>query len=148
MEVYRRMGARWRYTAATLPRHFRYPQDDRQSRRSNGLDTRKHRKQTTFQNTHFLQRFGRNDFKEISRREVAASVKYLLKYIEKSGERLSYGGKLPTYFISDLVDEDIICGYGEEERKVILKDDFKCFDEGLFMGKVSPEVIEKMPKAN
>jgi len=57
--------------------------------------TKSHRMQTTFQNTHFTKHFGRNDFKSLNRQEdVMQSVRYLLKYIEKSNERLVYGGKL------------------------------------------------------
>lgn len=112
-------------------------------------DTRKHRKQTTLQNTHFLETLGRNDFKEICVRNVERSVRYLLKYIEKSGEKLIYGGKLPTYFVSDILDEDIICPCGVDDKKVILADHFTCIDsDGVVHGKVSPEVIEQMPKSN
>ena len=71
-----------------------------------------------------------------------------MKYIEKSGERLIYGGKLPTYFESDILDEDVICHYGKDDRKAILADDFTCMVEGEVIGTVSPEVIEKMPKVN
>ncbi len=110
--------------------------------------TTSHRKQVTYQNTHFLKHFGRNDFKKIDSREVSQTVKYLLKYIEKSGERMVYGGKLPTYFVSDITDEDVLCGCGNEERKIVLADDFTCWKEGEYMGKVSPEVISQMPKAN
>lgn len=111
--------------------------------------TKRHRKQTTFSNTHFLKQFGRNDFKEISNRDLAHAVNYILKYIEKSGERLVYGGYLPTYFKSNVLSNDIICGYGEEEKKIILADDFTCIDDnGVVVGKVSPEVIEEMPKVN
>lgn len=113
-------------------------------------DTRKHRKQTTFQNTHFLNKFGRNDFKEICEKNVERSVKYLLKYIEKSGERLIYGGDLPTYIKSSILDEDIVCPTGIDDKKVILFDDFTCIDsDGVVRGKASsPEVLEQMPKAN
>lgn len=112
-------------------------------------DTKKHRKQTTFQNTHFLKYFGRNDFKELCPKDIDKSVKYLLKYIEKSGERLVFGGKLSTYIVSNILDSDVICGYGVDEKKVILADDFTCIDDdGVVMGKVSPEVIAKMPTAN
>ena len=71
-----------------------------------------------------------------------------MKYIEKTGEKLVYGGKLPTYFQSDVLDEDILCPYGIDDRKAILADDFLCIKDGEIMGKVSPEVIEKMPKVN
>lgn len=111
--------------------------------------TKSHRMQTTYQNSHFLKHFGRNDFKLLERQEdIMQSVKYLLKYIGKSGERLIYGGKLPTYFRSDILDEDIACGYGVDERKLLLFDNFTCIDEGVLMGKVSPEVIAQMPKCN
>lgn len=111
--------------------------------------TKQHKMQTTFQNTHFLKEFGRNDFEPLGRKEeVTQSVRYLLKYIEKSGEKLIYGGKLPTTFDSDILDEDVICGYGVDDRKLILSDNFTCITDGEIMGKVSPEIIEKMPKSN
>ena len=69
-----------------------------------------------------------------------------MKYIEKSGERLIYGGKLPTYFESDVMDDDILAPYGIDDRKAILADDFTCMVDGEVIGKVSPEVIAKMPK--
>lgn len=111
--------------------------------------TKQHKMQTTFQNTHFLKEFGRNDFKPIEiPRDITQSVKYLLKYIEKSGEKLVYGGKLPTYFNSDILDEDIACPYGVDDKKLLLFDSFRCIDEGEILGTVSPEIIKKMPKCN
>lgn len=111
--------------------------------------TKSHRMQTTFQNTHFQKYFGRNDFKELCRQEdIMQSVRYLLKYIEKSNERLVYGGKLPTYFVSDILDDDIICPYGVDGRKAILFDNFTCIDEGCIVGQASEEVIKQMPKCN
>ena len=111
--------------------------------------TKDNRMQTASQNTYFLERYGRNDFQKlILPHEVGESLKYLMKYIEKSGERLVYGGKLPTYFESDVLDEDIIVPYGIDDRKAVLADDFLCMVEGEIMGRVSPDVIEKMPKVN
>ena len=112
-------------------------------------DTRNHRMQTTYQNTHFLKHFGRNDFKDIATQDdVADAAKYITKYLEKSGERLVYGGKLPTYFLSDVLDEDVACPYGVDDRKVLLFDNFTCMNEGEILGKVSKEVIEQLPKSN
>ena len=112
-------------------------------------NTKDHRMQTAHQNTYFLKRYGRNDFQPLgSPEEVQHSLGYLMKYIEKSGERLVYGGKLPTYFESDVADEDILAPYGIDDRKAILADDFLCMVDGEVIGKVSPEVIAKMPKAN
>ena len=111
--------------------------------------TKDNRMQTASQNTYFLERYGRNDFQKlILPHEVGESLGYLMKYIEKSGERLVYGGKLPTYFESDVLDEDIIVPYGIDDRKAVLADDFLCMVEGEIMGRVSPDVIEKMPKVN
>ena len=111
--------------------------------------TKDHRMQTAHQNTYFLERYGRNDFQALgSPMEVQHSLGYLMKYIEKSGEHLIYGGNLPTYFVSDVMDEDVICPFGIEDRKAILADDFLCMVDGEVMGKVSPEVVAKMPKAN
>ncbi|MCM1441686.1 MAG: hypothetical protein NC131_21125 [Roseburia sp.] len=111
--------------------------------------TKQHKMQTTFQNDHFLKQFGRNDFKELGRKEeISQSVRYLLKYIEKSGERLIYGGKLPTYFNGDILDDEIICDYGVDGRKKLLADNFTCIVDGEILGTVSPEIIEKMPKSN
>lgn len=112
-------------------------------------DTVSHRKQTTYQNTHFLKHFGRNDFKVLSPYDIDRSVRYILKYIEKSGERLCYGGKLPTYFVSSILDDDVLCPYGIADKKLLLFDDFTCIDDdGVVMGKASPEVIKQMPKSN
>lgn len=111
--------------------------------------TKDRRMQTARQNTYFLERYGRNDFQPLgSQEEVRHSLRYLMKYIEKTSEKLVYGGKLPTYFQSDVLDEDILCPYGIDDRKAVLADDFLCIKDGEIMGKVRPEVIKKMPKVN
>ena len=110
--------------------------------------TKNHRMQTTYQNTYFLERFGRNDFEEINPQNLSQSISYITKYIEKSGERIVYSKNLPTYFISDILDDDIVCTIGQKDRKLLLFDDFLCIDEGVVMGKVSPEVISQMKKSN
>lgn len=112
-------------------------------------DTRNHRMQTTLQNTHFLKYFGRNDFKPICHPDdISSAVKYITKYMEKSGERLVYGGKLPTFFKSDILEDDIACPIGIDDRKALLFDNFTCINEGEIIGKVSKEVIDQMPKCN
>lgn len=108
-----------------------------------------HKRQIIMQNTYFNDKFGRNDFNELSvRREITDSARYLMKYIEKSGEKLIYSRNIPTYFRSDIMDEDVLCTIGQEDRKLLLSDDFNCWDEGCLIGKVSPEVIREMPKCN
>ena len=108
-----------------------------------------HRLQTTLQNTYFNERFGRSDFEPITDRTLLGNATaYLMKYIEKSGEKLVYSRGLPTYFISDIMEEDIICPIGQEDRKLLLFDDFTCWDEGCKIGEVSPETIQQLRKSN
>ena len=76
------------------------------------------------------------------------SINYMVKYIEKSGEKLIYSKGLPQYFISDIADEDVICPYDENESKYVLNDNFTCYDYGEEIGIVSDEVIERLRKCN
>ena len=111
------------------------------------FDTRKKRMQTVQQNTFFAKRFGRNEFRPIHHvSEMPQAVKYLVKYIEKSGGKLIYSRGLYQYFVTDIMDEDIVCPYGLEDRKILLFDSFGCWKDGEYIGKVSPETIEKLPK--
>lgn len=105
--------------------------------------------QKTVQNTYFNERFGRSDFEAIqSVYSLDSSIRYILKYIEKGGARIVYSRNLPQYFVSDIMDDDVCSTIGQEDRKLLLFDSFTCWDEGCLIGKVSPEVIAQMPKAN
>ena len=114
----------------------------------NDYNFKSHRRITTVQNTYFNERFGRNDFEKIEdHRRIGGALAYLIKYIEKSGERIVYSRGLPQYFISDIMDDDIACPFGLEDRKLLLFDDFACWDEGEYVGPVSKETIEKLRKS-
>ena len=111
--------------------------------------TKNHCRQTTLCNSHFLKHFGRNDFRPISEQDdITHAGNYIIKYLEKTGERLVYGGKLPTYFVSDLLESDILCMTGIDDRKAVLSDTFACIKDGEYIGPVSRETIEQMPKCN
>lgn len=108
-----------------------------------------HKRQTTIQNTYFNEKFRRCDFEKIDdNRKMVAAVAYILKYIEKSGERIVYSRGLPQYFISDILPEDVVMKVGQEEKKLLLFDDFKCIDEGCIIGTVCEDTIKQMPKSN
>lgn len=108
-----------------------------------------HKRTTTVQNSYFNERFGRSDFKKIEHRnKMSDGITYLMKYIEKTEEKIVYSKGLYQYFISDIMDEDVVCTIGQEDKKLLLFDDFNCWDEGCFIGKVSPEVIAQMRKCN
>ena len=113
-------------------------------------NTRTHRMQDSYQSTYFNNRFGRSDFEELDYYEIklGGALSYIMKYIEKTGEKIVYSKNLPQYFISDILEEDIICRIGQEDKKLLLFDDFHCLDEGVLMGRVCPEVISQMRTAN
>lgn len=108
-----------------------------------------HKRQITLQSDYFNSRFGRSDFAMINTQdEKSQMVAYIVKYLEKSGEKIIYSKGLPQYFISDIMDEDVACPFGVEDKKLLLFDNFSCWDEGCYMGQVSPEVIAQMRKVN
>lgn len=112
-------------------------------------NTTARRIQKTAQNTHFLKVFGRNDFREIAiDREIMYAMRYIMKYMEKTGEKLVYSRGLPTYFISDIMDDDIVATIGAGDKKLLLFDNFNCFNEGCLIGEVSSETIEQLRKCN
>lgn len=113
--------------------------------------TKRRRREKSIQNSFFNERFGRSDFSAVNNiYEIGDSIKYMLKYISKNDEKVVYSRGLKTYFVSDILDEDIICPMGDEEHgfKYILSENFTCIRDGEIMGKVSPDVIEQMPRAN
>jgi guanyl-specific ribonuclease Sa len=63
--------------------------------------TKNRRMQTTFQNSYFTERFGRNDFEPIDTVDLASTASYLLKYIEKSGERIVYSNDGLIFYTED-----------------------------------------------
>ena len=122
-----------------------------QLEKHNDFNFKTHNRQITNQNTFFNERFGRSDFNAIAHQsEVEDSVYYMLKYITKNDERVVYSKGLKSYIVADILDEDIVCPYGNEEHeyKFVLADNFTCISYGEILGKVSPEIIEQMPKSN
>lgn len=111
------------------------------------FSTRK--RQITRQNSYFNERFGRSDFEPIEdKRMLGGAIAYIVKYLEKTGEKIVYSKGLPQFFVSDIMEEDVACPFGLEDKKLLLFDDFVCWDEGVSMGKVSKQTIAQMPKAN
>ena len=113
--------------------------------------TKRHRREKSVQNSYFNEKFGRSDFSAVNNvYEVSDSIKYMLKYISKNNKKVVYSRGLKTYFVSDILDNDIVCPMGDEEQdfKYILAENFTCIKDGEIIGKVCPEVIEQMPRAN
>ena len=115
----------------------------------NDYNLRTHRRQITYQNPYFNSRFGRSDFEEINTQaDLNEMMRYIIKYLEKTGEKLIYSKGLPQFFISDILDEDVAGRIGIEDKKLLLFDDFSCWDQGEYIGQVSPTVISKLRKVN
>ncbi len=109
----------------------------------------KHRRLITVQNTYFNDRFGRCDFEKIEGYgKLGEALAYIMKYIEKSGEKIVYSKGLPQFFISDIMTEDVVCNIGMEDSKLLLYDDFRCWDEGVLVGRVGADTIQKLRKSN
>ena len=116
---------------------------------TNDYNFSEHKRKITNQNIYFIERFGRNDFEPIDdKTRMGEAMAYLMKYMEKSGEKIVYSKGMNQYFISDIIEEDIVCTIGMEDQKFLLFDDFSCWDEGVYMGQVSKEVIAQMRKVN
>ena len=111
--------------------------------------TKTHQMQITHQNIFFLERFGRNDFSKIENaNHTQEAIMYMLKYIRKTGEKVIYSKHLQTFFITDILEDDVVCTIGQEDRKILLFDNFRCLDfsTGEVLGTVSKELIDKLPK--
>ena len=116
-------------------------------------NTEKHCMQTQLVNSYFGERFGRTTFEPIEPQELDFSLNYILKYIEKTGEKIVYSKGLFMYFQSDISDDDVIMKMSNEHPeqrcdKFILFDNFTCMDDGEIIGTASAETIEKMPHCN
>ncbi len=87
--------------------------------------TREHKMITTHPNTFFEGRFGRNDFSPIDKRELRSgnTLSYILKYIEKTDERIIYSRGIPTDFIMDINKDDIAAEMTDFVLKMVLFDD-------------------------
>ena len=116
---------------------------------TNDYNFKSHRRQKTVQNSYFVDKFGRCDFEEIEGKgKLGEALRYIIKYIEKSGEKIVYSRGLPQYFISDIMTKDVVTTVGLEDIKLLLYDNFKCWDEGVLVGTVSAKTIKRLRKSN
>jgi len=116
----------------------------------NDYDKKNNKRQITVQNTYFNERFGRTDFEELDSvlMQQGNAMSYLTKYIAKTEERLVYSRGLHMYIISDITDDDVVCRCGLEDKKLLLFDNFTCWDEGELIGEMSPETKKRLRTSN
>ena len=151
---WRYMGV-WERGGETNRLHFHALVRVPQGRLNGTLETKtdfnfktKHLRRTT-QHSYFNKKFGRTDFEPIIDNDMAyyAAIEYILKYVEKSGEKIVYSRKLPMYVISDINADDVLCRVGIEGRKLVLWDKFGCWDEGEYLGAMSEDTKKRMRTA-
>ena len=111
------------------------------------------RQKTYMQNTFFAERFGRNEFDDISYSNVdyGKAIGYVMKYMEKQNTKAVYSRGLYEYFHSDIIGTDVVAKMetiNENDNRLILAPNFTCIDEGAFIGEVSEETIAKLPKSH
>lgn len=85
---------------------------------------KKHKMIVRHENDFFL-KFGRNDFAKLNRKSLAQgkTLDYILKYITKTNERIVYSRGIPSDFIDDISDEDIVGEFEDFVLKFVLFDD-------------------------
>ena len=87
--------------------------------------TKQKRMQTTIQNTHLNEKFGRTDFEEIIvTQQITQCFYYIKKYMEKSGEKLIISRNCPTHFNMSVFEEETFCTMQFNEHKYIMFPDF------------------------
>ena len=81
--------------------------------------------QITHSNDFFALSFGRNDFEELSEMELknGQTLNYILKYIEKTGERIYYSRRIATQVCKVLPKKDIVGTLKDFVLKFVLFDD-------------------------
>lgn len=87
--------------------------------------TRQAKMQTRSESEFFALAFGRNDFEEITMDELrhGKTLEYILKYIEKTGERVVYSRGIPTQVCKVLPANDIVGKLQDFMTKYVLFDD-------------------------
>ena len=109
--------------------------------------TKHHKMQITHPNSFFEERFGRNDFEILSEAELrrGTTMQYLLKYLEKTEERIIYSRGIPTEFYKEINDNDVICEMVDFVTKWILFNDVIDYEEDVKHTKKSSHLLYQEP---
>ena len=70
------------------------------------------------------------------------------KYLEKTGDKIVYSKGLPQYFVTDIAEDDVATRIGLDDRKLLLFDNFACYNKQQYVGTVSKDTIQKLPTSN
>jgi hypothetical protein len=80
---------------------------------------------TRYANTFFDDAFGKSDFQELNPilLKRGGTLKYLVKYIVKTGEKIVYSRGIPAEVLVELAGSDIVGEYLDYVTKYVLFDD-------------------------
>ena len=89
--------------------------------------TKRHRMQTAHINDWFEKRFGRNDFTEIADIDIhrGNTLEYILKYIEKTGERIIYSRGIPSDEVVEIGADQCACEFYNWVRRWVLYENWR-----------------------
>ena len=99
--------------------------------------------QTTIQNTHLNEKFGRTDFEEIFVAEQRTDCfKYIKKYMEKSGEKMIVSRNCPTHYNMAVFEDDILCPMKKKPyHKVMMPNFAGITKDGEIIDNITPEKL-------
>ena len=72
-------------------------------------------------------------------------VKLHIKVLEKSGERIIYSRGIPTEFLKEVNEEDIICEMIDFVAKYVLFDDCIDYEVDVLKIKRAPDIVLNVP---
>lgn len=109
--------------------------------------TKHHKMQVTHSNTFFEKKLGRNDFEVLSDAELrrGTTIQYLLKYLEKTEEKIIYSRGIPTEFTKIINDNDVICELVDFVTKYVLFNDVIDYSEDVKREKKRPRSVFSSP---
>ena len=92
--------------------------------------TKQHKMVTTHPNDFFEDRFGRCDFEPLTPAQIRRgnTLNYILKYLEKTNERIVYSRGIPSDFYMSISEDDIAAEMIDFCLKYVLFDDVVDYD--------------------
>jgi len=87
--------------------------------------TKRKERRTRYANTFFDEYFGISDFQEVNPvlLKRGGTLRYLVKYLTKTGNKAVYSRRLPSEICKELSDNDIVGTYLDFVTKYVLWDD-------------------------
>ena len=91
----------------------------------NEYSTKRKERHTRYGNTFFDENFGMSDFQELNPilLKRGGTLRYLVKYLTKTGEKAVYSRGLPSEIYKELSDNDVVGTYLDFVTKYVLWDD-------------------------